>query len=148
MSHFYRLHTVNNVSEKAKLGWRGHYRPSGVAGSYLEFEKLFEEIPLSPPWPHCKMYRAPEFPEAYIEDYEIFRYTGEKPLPDMWVAGQYALVSQKVKEIVESFDDFRHQFHEVPVWVRKKKPINTVPYYQMNVRRFVEIDNLGGSIPV
>lgn len=116
MSHFYRLHTVNNVSEKAKLGWRGSYLPSGEPGDYLEFEKLFEEITLDPPWPHCKMYRAPECPHAIIERYEIFRYTGDKPLPDLWVAGACALVSQKVKEIVESFDDFGHQFHAVPVW--------------------------------
>lgn len=148
MSHFYRLHTVNNVSEKAPLGFRDYFRPSGNNGSYYEFEKLFEEIPLNPPWPHCKMFRAPEFPHTYIEQYDIFKNNGTRVFPDIWTGGYFTLVSQKVKDLIEAFDDFGHQFHEVPVWDRKKKPINTVPYYQMNVRRFVEIDNLGGIIPV
>lgn len=48
-------------------------------GSYFDFEKLFEEVPLDPPWPHCKLFRAPEFPAEYIEEYEIFKFNGTRP---------------------------------------------------------------------
>jgi hypothetical protein len=84
MSHFYRLYTVNNTSQHAKLGWQDYQRASGIEGTNYEFEKGFEEIPLDPPWPHCKMYRAPLISDDFVICTNIFKYTGEIEMPEIW----------------------------------------------------------------
>jgi hypothetical protein len=146
MSHFYRLKTVNNFSENPPLAWRNYHAPSGELGIYHPFEKQFEEIALNPSWPHCKMFRAPLVPKDFMEAYEIFCFTGELELPDIWTGSLTTLVSQRVKDIIEANDDFEHQFLEVPVWDENQKPINQTPYYQLNVRRFLQIEDLGGKV--
>ncbi|OQW68160.1 MAG: hypothetical protein BVN34_10280 [Proteobacteria bacterium ST_bin12] len=53
-------------------------------------------------------------------------------------------MSERVKDIILDFDDFGHQVLPITLLDRKKNIIPTeAPYYQINIRRFVEIENLG-----
>jgi hypothetical protein len=58
------------------------------------------------------------------------------------------IISERVKDLILAFDDFGHQVMETTLVDRKKRQINQVPYYELNIRRYVEIDNLGGEISV
>jgi len=144
--HFFRLKTVNDTSEEFPvLGRWDRFRPSGDEEAYPAFEKKFEEITLDPPWPHCRMYRAPEIPRQYWQ-IDIFRIREGVEFPDIWADGTEAIVSEKARRVIESFDDFGHQFYATEVWDWNRKPIDTTPRFRMNVRRFLEIDALGGKV--
>lgn len=54
------------------------------------------------------------------------------------------LVSERVKDMILAFDDFGHQVLPVTLLDLKKNliPVES-PYYQINIRRFVEIEDLG-----
>lgn len=147
MSHFYRLDTINHPYETAPLAWVAYERLSGIKGPDFDFERGFEEIPLDPPWPHTKMFRAPLVTDEYNICSHIFRYTGEKEFPDIWGGGPQLLVSERVKKIILEFDDFEHQFCETTFLSEDRtKKLNTAPYYQLNVRRFVQIEDIGGTV--
>lgn len=53
-------------------------------------------------------------------------------------------MSERVKEMILAFDDFGHEVLPVTLLDRKKNIIPTeTPYFQINIRRFVEIENIG-----
>jgi len=105
-----------------------------------------EEIPLDPPWLHCKMLRAPLIPAGYEQEYYIFNLRPGFELPDIWAWGTRALVSERTKAVLESCDDFGHEYIETEIQDENRQCINKVPYYLLNVRRFVQIDELGGTV--
>lgn len=145
MSHFYRLKSVNDFSENPRLYDTGFFNPYGNRGIYFEFKKGFEEIELNPPWPHCRMYKAPLIPVEHIENFPIFHIGKGGQLPDVWVNDREALVSDRAKNIIEQFDDFGHQFYPIDVWDEKRIKINKIPYYRLNVRRFLKVDEWKGE---
>lgn len=144
MTHFYRLNTINNASQHSNLTWSGSLPEVHHGYGYALFNAAMEEIPLSSPLPHCKLYRAPLIKEEYIQTAHIFKYNGKKAMPEIWGGGSVLLVSERIKEMILSFDDFGHQVLPVTLLDRKKNIIPTeTPYYQINIRRFIEIENLG-----
>lgn len=144
MSHFYRLNTINNASQHSNLTWSGSLPEVHHSYGYALFNSAMEEVPLNPPLPHCKLYRAPKIQEEYIQTAHIFKYNGKKAMPEIFGGGPELLVSERVKDIILAFDDFDHQVLPVTLLDRKKNPIPTeTPYFQINIRRFVEIENLG-----
>jgi hypothetical protein len=148
MSHFYRLYTINDFTgKKCGIGVADTYRPSGKTGSLPpEYWRAMEEIPLDPPWPHCKMLRAPLMPEEYKQEHYIFNLRPGVELPDVWAWGTRALVSERAKTVLESCDDFGHEYIETEIQDKNRQRINKAPYYLLSVRRILQIDELGGTI--
>lgn len=148
MSHFYRLYTINDFTgTKCGIGVAETYRPSGITGSLPpEFRRGMKEIPLDPPWPHCKMLRAPLVPAGYEKEYYIFKLQPGVELPDIWAWGEFALVSERAKGVLETCDDFGHEYIETEIQDENRQRINQMSYYLLNVRRILQIDELGGTI--
>jgi hypothetical protein len=147
MSHFYRLYTINDFTgTKCGIGVADTHRPSGKeAGVPTEWRRalLQDEIPLDPPWPHCKMYRAPLTPSGYEQVRYLFKVQPGVELPDIWAWGEFVLVSERAKAVLEASDDFEHEFIETEIQNEQRQRINGIPYYLMNIRRVVKIDELG-----
>lgn len=111
---------------------------------YALFDSKMEEIPLSPALPHCKLFSAPLILEEYIPTAFVFKYNSKKAMPEIFGGGAELLVSERVKNMILAIDDFGHEALPVSLLDRKKSIIPTeTPFYQINIRRFVEIDNLG-----
>jgi hypothetical protein len=146
MSHFYRLHTVNDYTGVTGVEAISSYRPSGKDGSLpveWELALLQNEIPLNPPWPHSKMHRAPMMPPGYEQEFAIFRLKPGAELPDIHADGGRALVSERAKAVLEACDDFGHEYIETEIQNEQRQRINEKPYYLLNIRRVVKIDELG-----
>lgn len=118
--------------------------PGGAAAREYRFH--FEEQPLEPPWPDCRIFKAPILPEWRMNRDLIIEKNTKKALelPDfiVWQGGIY--VSDVVKEIIEEVDDFGHQFWPVPVFTtlknrKAREPADRI-YYRMNMRRYVNIE--------
>lgn len=84
MNQFYRLNTINNASQHSNLTWSGKIPEVDYMYGYALFNSAMEETPLSPPLPHCKLYRAPMILEEYIPTAHIFKYNGKKAMPEIW----------------------------------------------------------------
>ena len=138
MSHFYRLKTIN--PNELPLNRIDFYCPSGKSGHYPpSFYWDMQDIPLDPPWPQCQMLRAPLIPEGY-ETVWVFELSPGAELPDIWAEGMVALVSERAKRVLETCDDFGHQFYETEIQNEQRKRINETPYYLFHVRRFLKIE--------
>lgn len=146
MSHFYRLHNVSDYADEADFVWKSSYRPSGIKLPLpIEWTKAMEEIPQNPPWPHCKVLRAPLFPAGYEQDYNLFKLKPGATIPDVFCNGERALLSAKAKAVLENCDDFGHEFIETEIQDLNRQRINEEPYYLFSVRRFLEIESIGGE---
>lgn len=147
MSHFYRLHTINDFTgTKCGIGVADIYWPSDQeAGVPAEWRRalLQQEIPLDPPWPYCKMYRAPLIPPAFEQVHNLFKVLPGVELPDIWASTEFLLVSERAKAVLEVSDNFEHEFLETEIQDTARQRINKMPYYLMNIRRVVKIDELG-----
>lgn len=149
MSHFYRLFTINDPSaEKCGIGFLGMKSPSGERWPTVPtaFWLAMEEVPLAPPWPHCRVLRAPQIPTSMPQCRYVFIRQPGVALPDVWSEAQLLLVSERAKKVLESCDDFGHEFIETEVLDQEGERLNEVPYYAMNVRRVLQIEELGGTI--
>jgi len=148
MTHFYRLFTINTFTgKKCGIGVADMIGPRGPwAGLPSEWRRGIEEIPLDPPWPHCKMLRAPLTPADCRQIRYLFEHSPGVELPDVWAWGSFALVSEAAKTVLEAQDDFGHEYIETEVLDTERQQINRKPYYLLNVRRILEIDELRGEI--
>lgn len=148
MSHFFRLKTINDTEGKADIGAIDFYYPSGKSRSFpIELiRRNMEEVSLDPPWPECRMLRAPLTSEGYEQEVLVFKRKKDIELPDIWAWGFRLLVSEKAKSVLEACDNFGHEYIETEVQDENHQRINQTPYYLLNVRRILEIDQLGGVI--
>ena len=146
MSYFYRLNNVTDHAGESDFIWKGSYRPSGKDGLLpIAWTKAMEEIPQNPPWPHCKVLRAPLFPQGYEQQYHLFQLKPSAQIPDIFCTQERALVSAKAKAVLEACDHFEHEFIETEIQDLYRQRINQEPYYLFSVRRFLRIDELEGE---
>lgn len=149
MSHFYRFFTINDpAAEQCGIGCIGVRSKSGERWPTLpvEFWLAMQEIPLDPPWPQCRVMRAPQIPASMPQCRYVFIRRPGVALPDVWSWAELLLVSERAKKVLESCDDFGHEFIETEVLDQEGERLNEVPYYAMNVRRVLQIEELGGDI--
>lgn len=64
-------------------------------------------------------------------------------LPDIWAGGEFALVSERAKAVLEACDYFGHEYIETEIQDTNRRRINRTPYYLLNVRRVLKIEELG-----
>lgn len=147
MPCFYRLYKSNDLAKEADCVLEAAYRPSGNKGS-LPFEWTFamEEIPQTPPWPHCRVLRAPLIPPGFEQEYNMFTLRPGKEIPDIFCVSERLLVSARARAVLETSDDFGHEYIETEVQNTQRQRINEQAYYLLNVRRYLEIDALGGEV--
>ena len=117
----------------------------GITAS--EYDYCFEEIPMEPAWPHCRVLRAPVLPEWRMNVGLKVRIK-RGSVPDFLVLNEQTFVSEKAKIIIEEVDDFGHQFWPINVELLDKKGVKqgTALYYYMNVRRYLDIENTNESL--
>jgi uncharacterized protein DUF1629 len=147
MNYFYRFCNVDDFGGESDFVWKGSYRPSDKDGLLpIEWTKAMEEIPQNPPWPHCKVLRAPLFPAGYEQQYHMFKLRPGAAIPDIFCTAERALVSERAKAVLEACDDFGHEYIETEIQDVNHQRINQEPYYLLSVRRFLRIDELGGEV--
>jgi hypothetical protein len=94
MSHFYRFYTINDFTGKKcglgvsdLVGSSGHWN-----GLPIEYWRGLQEIEMDPPWPHCKVWRAPQVPGNARQVRFVFNRRPGAALPDLWSWAQLLLV--------------------------------------------------------
>lgn len=141
MSHFYRLRTVNDSFGKGcGIDW---FDTDSWPGIQPEWRRAMEEVPVNPPWPHCRIFCAPPMPPGSEAIRFLFNMKPGAVFPDVWFFGALALVSGRTKRILESCDDFGHEYIETEIQDANRRKINREHYYLLNVRRILKIDELG-----
>lgn len=149
MSHFYRLFTINDHLEtKCGIGFVDMKSPTGEHWPTLPpaFWRAMEEVPLAPPWPQCRVMRAPQIPASMPQCRYVFIRQPGVALPDVWSEAQLLLVSERAKKVLASCDDLGHEFIETEVIDQEGERLSDVPYYAMNVRRVLQIEELRRKI--
>lgn len=107
MTHFYRFCQVFDSIDQGDFLRVAAYRPSGIKEMLpANWTRAMEEIPQNPPWPHCKVLRAPLFPAGYDQEYNMFRLKPGTPIPDFYGTGERLLVSERARAVLETCDDF------------------------------------------
>lgn len=119
-------------------------RPSPPYGlrefpSAYEYNTLFEELPVDPPWPHCRLFKAPILPEWRIKQ-DLIVEMEQGLLPDFMVLGTI-YITHLVKSIIEKHDPFGHQFWPVKLIDEQGNLATEKTYYRMNMRRYASIDS-------
>jgi len=89
------------------------------------------------------MFRAAPAPQDCKQLNYIFILQPGVGLPDIWAVGEFAIVSERAKAILEACDDFGHEYIETEVRNVEGGRINKIPYYLLNVRRILRIDESG-----
>lgn len=143
----YRLEYVNPFGRKADHQWLESYYPSGWKGGGVSFKwsDAMEELFQSPAWPHCKVFRAPPFPPELAQQIHIYKLRKGKTLPDILCVADRLIVSQAAREVIESIDDFEHEFTETEIQDKQRQRINQKPYFLLSIRRYLEIAAIGGE---
>ncbi len=137
---FYRLSISDNLVERMNITWGDRSSPSGLEYvSYeLQFTELQEQLYLKKEIPNCKAYKATFLPKwASPKDIILDIKKGE--CPDILPANG-TIVSEKVRQIIEGFDEFNHQFLPVEVLDRNGGSVVKQPYYNMSVRRQIVVE--------
>lgn len=147
MTHFYRFRQVFDVISSGDFCLKEAYRPSGKEGMLpIEWTKAMEEIPQDPPWPHCKVLRAPLFPAGFEQRYYMFKLKPGTAIPDFYGPGERLLVSERARAVLETCDDFEHEYIETEIQDENRQRINEQTYYLLSVRRYLRIEELGEKL--
>lgn len=145
MSHFYRLYTVNDFTgNQCGIGVAKSVGPDGPwAGLQPEWRRAMDEVALDLPWPHCRMFRASLAPPECKQLHYLFNIQPGIELPDIWAWGELGMISERAKRVLESCDDFEHEYIETEIQDTNRQKINKETYYLLNVRRILKIDESG-----
>ena len=111
-----------------------------------DFEQSFTEVPVSPPWPHCRLMMPPEIPPSQFQNFSyplLFDREEQVELLADISPLSFTLVSKRCKEIIEKVDPWPHQFWPADIQLAGGGSPNRRPFYWMSVRRCVDIDELG-----
>ncbi|MCQ8183230.1 hypothetical protein NP603_19105 [Methylomonas sp. SURF-1] len=147
MTHFYRFCQAFDAISSGDFLLMKAYRPSGKEGMLpIEWTKAMEVIPQDPPWPHCKVLRAPLYPAAYEQEYNMFRLKPGTAIPDFYGTGERLLVSERARAVLETCDDFEHEYIETEIQNENRQRINEQAYYLLSVRRYLRIEALGEKL--
>ena len=87
------------------------------------------------------IYRAPDYDTSDIGiSVRVLSDGDSLDMPDIWGVGNHLVCSKKFKDLIESTDDFGHQFVEINILDKDENPIQTIePYYWFNLKRFVRV---------
>lgn len=143
----YRFYTCVNIRKRIdSRTYSSILDREGVTTAH-EFEACAEKISLPGSWPHCQLYRASEMPAKEIEWHLIRVKIKNGVFPDLLSQTNSLLISERAKAVIEAVDGFEHQYCPINITDKAGQPINALQYYQMSVRRTVEIDELGLPMP-
>lgn len=144
----YRLEYVDPMGARADYKLLESYYPSGYRGGFdvVDWFRPAEEIPQSSPWPHCRVLRAPLFPDHLAQQIHVYKVSKDKSLPDIVCVASRLLVSQAAREVIKSLDDFEHEFTETEIQDKQRRRINEQPYFLLSIRRFLEIEGIDGPL--
>ena len=94
---------------------------------------------------NCEIYRAPLIAADYQIIKMVFEIGNGYRFPDFWYQGLGAIVSEKVKSIIEIGDDFEHQWNRVQIVNVNDERVNDQEYYMLHVRRYLKIHRTEGK---
>lgn len=105
----------------------------------LEYDFNFEQIACDAPSQLHRVYRAPVISAARLDcDLDLKPRYAKQPL-DISLLRSYIFVSERAREVIESVDDFGHQFQEASIVSGSELIDPGQPFYHMHMRRFVSI---------
>ena len=144
MSHFYRVVTHQDARENPDIYYIGRVDEAGNSVSGRLSAKLFEHQfqPVSDAnYPEgMELFEAPLIDRDFLNFHAKFKFKTGIEFPDMWIDGGHPIVSEKAKSVIESIDEFGHQFSQVNVYDQNMHKVNAIPYYRLNVRRIVKVE--------
>ncbi|NOI15182.1 imm11 family protein [Vibrio hepatarius] len=136
---FYRIDTNSKfrirISCEEVIGELEVYDPI----EYRDSRKLLNTYPSHD---HVEVYQAMElaFPEVEYCQLQIRSRSGRLPkMPDIWTYEEFCIVSEKCRAIIESVDDFPHQYFPL-ILIDKNGEQLGGQYYWLHVRRIVEVE--------
>lgn len=106
---------------------------------FYEYEANFELVIPADSWPHCKLLRAPILPKWRFELARRFHEQLDD-MADVFSVGPHLYVNDRARAVFESVDNFGHQFHHIPFLDEHGRALDNYKYYQMNIRRYVKVD--------
>jgi len=105
----------------------------------LEYNFNFEQVACDAPGRLHRVYRAPVISDNRMDcDLEMNLACAKQPL-DIVLLRHDIYVSERAREVIESVDDFGHQFQEVSIISGGEVIDPGQPFYHMHMRRFVSI---------
>ncbi|GAA3921360.1 imm11 family protein [Litoribacillus peritrichatus] len=119
----------------------GKHKEIRAGVGIVHYEKKMTQIAMSPEIEGVSCYQAPRFdtrPTGLCLRFHEGKET--EVLPDIWGAECELFISEKVKKVIESIDDFEHEY--IPIqWIdHNEQPLETEQaYYWLNLRRFLSI---------
>lgn len=119
----------------------GKHKEIRAGVGIVHYEKKMKQIPMSSEIEGVKCYQAPRFdtrPTGLCLRFHEGKET--EVLPDIWGTECKLFISDKVKKVIESIDDFEHEY--IPIqWIdHNEQPLETEQeYYWFNQRRFLSI---------
>ncbi len=136
---FYRIETnlkfCHRISYEEVVGELEVYDPF----EYRDNRKL---LTTHPSHDQVEVFQAMElaFPEVECCQLQIRSRSGRLPkMPDIWTYEQFCIVSDKCRAVIESVDDFPHQFFPL-ILIDKNGEQLGGQYYWLHVRRIVEVE--------
>ncbi|NOI15183.1 imm11 family protein [Vibrio hepatarius] len=136
---FYRIETnlkfCHRISYEEVVGELEVYDPF----EYRDNRKL---LTTHPSHDQVEVYQAMElpFPEVECCQLQIRSRSGRLPqMPDIWTYAEYCIVSEKCRTVIESVDDFPHQYFPL-ILIDKNGEQLGGQYYWLHVCRIVEIE--------
>ena len=143
MAGIYRIYTVKGGTKIVFVS-TGNNDGKLVLLDPRDFEMKFEEE-TTQSIPGCKVLLAPMMSIETIESHLTIKLKKGERFPDIWTSGDAAMVSENAKKIIEMSDDMEHQFWSVKILNKKGEVLNDIPYYRLNVRRFITLDEVEGD---
>lgn len=148
MPCIYRLEYVNPLGRKADYQWLSCYYPSGERGGAKLMDRWaesMEELPQLLPWPHCKILKVPPLPQELAQEVHVYKLRQGATLPDILCIADRLIVSEAARKVIESCDDFGHEFTETEIQDKQHQRLNQQPYFLLGIRRYLDIEDIGGE---
>ncbi len=135
---FYRIETNLKFSHRI-----AHEQVVGELEIYdpFEYRDNRKRLTTLPSHDHVEVFQAMElpFPEVECCKMEIRSRSGRLPkMPDIWTYAQYCIVSEKCRSVIESIDNFPHQFFPLVLIDKNGEQLGD-QYYWLHVRRIVKV---------
>lgn len=76
----------------------------------------------------------------------MFKLKPGTAIPDFYGPGERLLVLERARAVLETCDDFEHEYIETEIQDENRQRINEQTYYLLSVRRYLRIEELGEKL--
>ncbi|RED44640.1 imm11 family protein [Aestuariispira insulae] len=138
---YFRLETYGATHDR--IGINARALGSGLMLDPSEFEARFQSVGHLDDNLKVSLMQAPEIdPVKYGYDFKLEKKrTNPIKIPDIITFRTHQnIVSEKVREVIEAFDDFPHQFQKCRMFNHEDVELTERQFYLINIRRYVQFE--------